>query len=85
MLTMVHAVGPTFGRAAAVVPAALLIIFIGLVWLLGLACGKDRREYVTKISEQAMNAISLMFQGGSRTQDPPLPGTSDEQVGVTGR
>lgn len=41
-------------RAAAVVPATLIVLFIGLLWLIGLACGEQRRAYVIVISAQAM-------------------------------
>jgi hypothetical protein len=41
----------------------MLMLFVGILWLLGLACGKDRREYVTAISEQAMRAASSLFHG----------------------
>jgi hypothetical protein len=59
---MLHAAGPAAGRVAAVVPVTLLMVFIGLLWLLGLACGKDRRQYVAKISDQAMRAVSSIWQ-----------------------
>jgi len=56
-------------RAAAVIPAVLLVLFIGLLWLLGLACGKERRRYVTTLSQQAMDAVGVLLHGpavGSR-------------------
>ena len=37
--------------------------FTGLLWLLGLVSGKGGRQYVTKISDQAMRAASVMLQG----------------------
>jgi hypothetical protein len=78
MLTMLHAIGPAAGRVAAVIPVTLLVLFLGTLWLLGLVCGKGGRQYVTKISEQAMRAASAMLQGASR-EDPgaagQLPGT----------
>ena len=58
-----HAAGPAVGRIAAVVPVTLLMLFIGPLWLLGLVCGKDGRQYVTKISDQAMRAASVMLLG----------------------
>jgi hypothetical protein len=41
-------------RVAAVAPVILLMLFTGLLWLLGLVCGADRRRYVTDLSQQAM-------------------------------
>jgi hypothetical protein len=68
VIAMLHAVSPAAGRAAAAVPVTLLSVFIGLLWLLGLACGKDRRQYVTNISEQAMRAISAIWHDASVAQ-----------------
>jgi hypothetical protein len=48
---------------ALAVPVTLLALFTGLLWLLGLASGKGGRQYVTKISDQAMRAASVMLQG----------------------
>jgi hypothetical protein len=62
---MPHAACPAAGRIAAALPVTLISLFIGLLWLIGLACGKERRQYVTKISEQAMHAISSIWQGAS--------------------
>jgi hypothetical protein len=41
----------------------LLVLFTGLLWLLGLISGKGGRQYVTKISDQAMRTASVMLQG----------------------
>ena len=48
---------------ALTVPVTLLVLFTGLLWLLGLVSGKGGRQYVIKISDQAMRAASLMLQG----------------------
>jgi hypothetical protein len=48
---------------ALAVPVTLLVLFIGLLWLLGLVSGKGGRQYVIKISDQAMRAASVMLQG----------------------
>jgi hypothetical protein len=77
VLTMLHAIGPAAGRVAAAVPVTLLVLFAGVLWLLGLACGKDRRQYLAKISEQAMQAASAILQGSSRP-GPPASGTDRE-------
>ena len=45
------------------VPAAVLALAIGLLWLLGLLCDKSRREYVTRITALAMSGIADMFHG----------------------
>ena len=39
------------------------MLFTGLLWLLGLVSGKGGRQYVTKISDQAMRAASVMLHG----------------------
>lgn len=67
-MTMLHAAGPAAGRVAAAVPVTLLSLFIGLLWLAGLACGNDRRQYVTTISEQAMRAISAIWQDSANKE-----------------
>lgn len=57
----------TRARAAAAVPASLLILFVGMLWLFGFACGKERREYVTTISETPkpfMYAMSISVNNG---------------------
>lgn len=46
--------GPTVARVAAVVPVILLVLFTGLLWLLGLLCGHERRRYVTGFTRQSM-------------------------------
>jgi hypothetical protein len=62
------------GRIAAVLPITLLSLFIGLLWLIGLAGDKDRRKYVTEISGQAMAAISSIWENtGSFTTAPARP------------
>jgi hypothetical protein len=68
---MLHAIGPAAGRIAAVVPATLLVVFVGVLWLLGLFSGKGGRQYVAKISGQAMSAASAMMQGAARAEVPP--------------
>jgi len=47
--------------AAAAIPVVLIISFIGVLWILGLACGEKRREYVTKLSGQASNMIAILY------------------------
>jgi hypothetical protein len=50
-------------RVVALAVPTLLVLFTGLLWLLGLVSGKGGRQYVTKISDQAMRAASVMLQG----------------------
>ena len=50
---------PAMVRIAAVVPVVLLVVFTGLLWLLGLIRGRERRRYVTDLSRQAMEAIGV--------------------------
>lgn len=60
---MISGAGHTLVRAAAVVPVILLVLFLGLLWLIGLSCGKERRAYVTKLSCQAMAAVESFLHG----------------------
>ena len=61
-------------RVAAVIPVILLVLFMGLLWLLGLMCGRERRRYVTNLSQQAMEAIGALLHGPPPA--PPLPPTT---------
>jgi len=47
--------------AAATLPVVLIIIFLGLLWVLGLACDDKRRKYVTELSKQASNTIAILY------------------------
>lgn len=58
---MVASIGSQAIRLAVVIPATLLVVFVGLLWLLGLPCDTERREYVTEISDQAMRAASNLL------------------------
>jgi hypothetical protein len=69
---MLTSIGPSLGRAAVAIPASLLVLFVGLLWLLGLACGDKRRTYVTTISDQAMRAACAMFRGDTGNDAPTL-------------
>jgi hypothetical protein len=62
-MLMPPGVGPIVVRVAAVIPVVLLVLFTGLLWLLGIVCGEKRRLYVTSISGQAMSAIEVMLHG----------------------
>jgi|HubBroStandDraft_5_1064220.scaffolds.fasta_scaffold143743_1 hypothetical protein len=64
---MPPSVGPAMIRVASVIPVVLLVLFTGLLWLLGLMCGRERRRYVTNLSRQAMGAIGTLLHG------PPAP------------
>ena len=59
--------GSAMARVAAVIPVVLLVLFTGLLWLLGLMCGSERRCYVANLSLQAMGAIGALLHG------PPAP------------
>jgi hypothetical protein len=67
---MLSVIGTSMGRAAAVIPATLLIAFIGLLWLLGLFCDKDRRNYVITLSQQAMDAVGILLRGSPGARSP---------------
>lgn len=49
--------------AVLAIPASVLALAVSLLWLLGLLCGKDRREYIARITQQAMSAIVGIFHG----------------------
>jgi hypothetical protein len=68
---MPPSMAPAMVRVAAVVPVVLLVVFTGLLWLLGLICGRERRRYVTDLSRQAMEAIGVLLHGPSAHS--PLP------------
>jgi hypothetical protein len=51
--------------AVLAVPASVLALAVGLLWLLGLLCGQRRREYITGITQQAMSAIVGIFHGAA--------------------
>ena len=60
---MVPGSGTALVRAAAVVPVVLLVLFTGLLWLLGLLCGPERRKYILSVSRQAMGMVNQLLQG----------------------
>ena len=53
--------GTAVVRAITVVPVILLVLFAGVLGLLGLLCGCERRKYVMKLSQQAMDAAGLLI------------------------
>jgi hypothetical protein len=56
--------------AVAVVPVILLVLFTGLLWL-GLLCDRERRRYITVVSQQAMGAIGTLLHGAAGVPPPP--------------
>ena len=71
-------------RVAAVIPVVLLVLFTGLLWLLGLMCGRERRRYVTDLSLQAMNAIGVLLNGPPALLPLPRhhPGGDRSELGL---
>ena len=61
-------VGSAIVRAAAVIPVLLLVLFTGLLWLLGLMCGRERRRYVMNLSRQVMGVISELLHGPGKVR-----------------
>jgi hypothetical protein len=59
-------------RVAAVVPVVLLVLFTGLLWLLGLLCGRERRRYITNLSKQAMGAMGALLHGPTAVSPPAV-------------
>jgi len=52
-------------RVAVVIPVILLVLFTGLLWLLGFFAGRERRRYVTTLSQQAMGTAGALLHGQS--------------------
>jgi hypothetical protein len=50
-------------KALSVLPAVLIVLFIGLMWPLGLLCNGERRRYVTELSRQAMGVVGQLLHG----------------------
>ena len=46
-----------------VIPAILLAFALGGLWILGLPCGKDRRDYVEVTTQRAMGTVATIFRG----------------------
>lgn len=70
---------PQVVRAAVVIPAALIVLFMAPLWLLGLACGTERRQYVMTLSRQAMDAVTGLVQSAPEPPQPPAgPGDGRE-------
>ncbi len=63
--------GAAMLRVAAVVPAVLIVLFTGVLWLLGLVCNGDRRRYVTELSNQAMGVVGQILRGPEIASPPP--------------
>jgi hypothetical protein len=57
-------------RIAAVIPVVLLVLFTGLLWLLGYFGGRERRRYVTTLSQQAMGTLGALLHGPSASSSP---------------
>jgi len=71
---MPPAVGSAMLRVAAVIPVVLLVLFTGVLWLLGLMCGRERRQYVIILSQQAMSAVGVLLHGSpALAQEAPTP------------
>jgi hypothetical protein len=71
-------VGHALVRVAAVVPVVLIVLFIGLLWLLGLVCRSAGRLYVLELSHHAVRAIETL------TRWPATPPPSARRKAVTG-
>jgi hypothetical protein len=46
-----------------VLPASLLALAVGLLWLLGLLCGESKRKYITAVTREARGTIVGLFHG----------------------
>jgi len=73
----------SLGRAATVVPMTLLALFAGILWLIGLCCGKERRTYVVKLNSQVMGAISsILSPSADQPESHREPAAVDRFGGV---
>ena len=71
-MSIVH----TLSQAGKVVPATLIVLFIGLLWLLGLMCNQARRSYVTALSKQAMETVGKLMHGPDTVNPPSRRGSN---------
>ena len=55
--------GAVLVRAVTVVPVILLVLYAGLLGVLGLLCGRERRKYVVDLSRQALNTVGVLMHG----------------------
>jgi hypothetical protein len=60
-------------RALAVVPVILLVLYAGVLGLLGLLCGRERRKYVVSLSRQAMGTAGMLMHGPAALSSRPGP------------
>ncbi len=84
---MLSGLGTSTVRAAAIIPATLLVVFAGLLWLLGMPCGKDRQTYVIVLTQQAMAAAGVLLHGNAvQSAESPgsMPSTSFEVAELAG-
>jgi hypothetical protein len=55
--------GAALVRAALVVPVILLVLFAGLLGLVGLLCGRERREYVMSLTRLTFDTAGVLMHG----------------------
>lgn len=79
MVRIVSGDGHAVARIAGGVTATLIVVFAGLLWLVGLACGDKRREYVTHISEHALETVQVFF--GTAAGGASRPGANRSPAG----
>jgi hypothetical protein len=65
---MVPGLGASVVRAIAVVPVVILVLFVGLLWLMGLFCSKERRGYVVRISSQVVHTLAPLLHGNPASE-----------------
>jgi hypothetical protein len=62
----------------------LIVVFVGLLWLIGLACGERRRAYVIVISGQAMGKVHDLLRSPPEAygrMSAAAPGLAPEEIG----
>lgn len=50
-------------QVALVVPVILLVLFAGLLGLVGLLCGRERRKYVTSLYRLTLDTVGELMHG----------------------
>ncbi len=84
MVPVVPAPGSAAARIAAVVPVTLMVLFVGLLWLIGVACDERRRDYVTEISKLVMGKAHALLGLPPEVYVPVLPamqGQMHDEIG----
>jgi len=61
---------------AGALPALLVVVFAGLLALLGLACGPGRRDYALDYADRLVDLAAVLMGRHRPGQDVHLPGNA---------